>query len=386
LGSGIAGAAGFLIHPPTVYPFWGVYFLLALWPSKPEVMRRRIYALAPLLAAVIVLLLASRHQAGVGETQVFFTRLDGLQEKLQRMRAPYAWVSIWWPAWLTHYAVLYGLALAAYFRVRRSASLDLRFFLIGLPLVGLSSMAASYYFLEEVKWALLPQFQPMRALLFVTLVAGLLASVCGAKAALKGRIWEALPWFAVAFLIPVNARVWPLPGWGRATVVLMLAAAASLSLWGFAHSRKWGGTAVAITALAAFFVIPTWGRVQNFPRLHTPELNGLAAWARNATDRDSMFLFPDAGRNLEPGIFRAQALRAVYVDWKGGGQVNYLKELGELWWQRWQTAMAPPYRPGRLAHYHGLGIDYIVVNPRHREPAAKPVFENARYLVYRITQ
>ncbi|MCC6862891.1 MAG: hypothetical protein IT158_30230, partial [Bryobacterales bacterium] len=116
LGAGVAGAAGFLIHPPTVYPFWAVYFLLTLWPSKPEVMRRRIFALVPLMAAVIVLLLASRHQAGAGETQVFFTRLDALQEKLQRWRAPYVWISIWWPAWLAHYAVLYGLSLAAYFR------------------------------------------------------------------------------------------------------------------------------------------------------------------------------------------------------------------------------------------------------------------------------
>ena len=28
LGAGIAGAAAFLIHPPTVYPFWAVYAVL----------------------------------------------------------------------------------------------------------------------------------------------------------------------------------------------------------------------------------------------------------------------------------------------------------------------------------------------------------------------
>ncbi len=386
LGAGIAGAAGFLIHPPTVYPFWAVYFLLTLWPSKPEVMRRRIFALVPLMAAVIVLLLASRHQAGAGETQVFFTRLDALQEKLQRWRAPYVWISIWWPAWLAHYAVLYGLSLAAYFRVRRSASLDLRFFLIGLPLLGMLSMAASYYLLEKALWALLPQFQPMRALLFVTLAACLLASVCGAQAALKGRIWEAIPWFAVPYLIPVNMRLWPVRGWNRWAVALSLAAAASLALWLFARSRRWGVAAVAAVCLAAFPAIPHWGKMLNFPQLHSPESDQLAAWARTTTPRDAVFLFPDARRDLDPGLFRAQALRAVYVDWKGGGQVNYLKELGEVWWQRWQATMEPPYRPGNLARFRGLGVDYIVIKPRNREKAVQPVFENSRYVVYRTPQ
>ena len=108
LAAGVAGAAAFLIHPPTVYPFWGLYFLLSLWPAKPEIMRRRLWALLPLLGATLVLLAASRHQAGVGETQVFFSRLTAGQEKLQRMRAPYVWISIWWSAWLPHYLALYA--------------------------------------------------------------------------------------------------------------------------------------------------------------------------------------------------------------------------------------------------------------------------------------
>ncbi|MCL4402431.1 MAG: hypothetical protein M1436_07200, partial [Acidobacteria bacterium] len=117
LAAGIAGAAAFLMHPPTVYPFWGLYFCLALWPAKPQIMRRRIYAFIPLFGAALVLLVASRYQAGVGETQAFFTRLTPLMERLQRMRAPYVWISDWWRAWLPHYLTLYALALAAYWRL-----------------------------------------------------------------------------------------------------------------------------------------------------------------------------------------------------------------------------------------------------------------------------
>ena len=50
----------------------------------------------------------------------------------------------------------------------------------------------------------------------------------------------------------------------------------------------------------------------------------------------TIFVFPDAGHALDPGIFRCDALRAVYVDWKGGGQVNFFREFGEQWWFRWR--------------------------------------------------
>src|SRR5204863_8993839 len=85
-------------------------------------------------------------------------------------------------------------------------------------------------------------------------------------------------------------------------------------------------------AVAAFFATPLLGGVVYYPQLHTPALAGLSAWARANTRRDAVFVFPGFNRDLAPGIFRSEALRAVYVDWKGGGQVNYLKDLGEQWW------------------------------------------------------
>ena len=377
LAAGIAASVAFLIHPPTVYPFWGVYFVLALW-------RRRLTGLAPLGCACVILAIAARFQEGANEAQVFFSRLTPLIESLQRMRAPYSWVSEWWRDWLPHYFVLYAASLLAYARLRKRAPVNLRFFLVGLPLIGMLSVPVSYVLLERMRWALLPQMQPMRALLFVTLIAVFSAAAAGIGAAQSRRYLEAFAWFALAWLVPVNTNVAWLPSWNRALTVALLAAAACLAAWAEARKFRWSAPALAGVAAAAFFLIPTLGAVSMYPRLHTPQLAQLSAWARSATPRDAVFLFADAGKHLQPGIFRAEAERAIYVDWKGGGQVNYLTELGQQWWSRWHQVMAKPFDPRDVAHYRSLGIDYVVLAPRDRLPGRAPVFENSLFLVYAI--
>jgi hypothetical protein len=134
-----------------------------------------------------------------------------------------------------------------------------------------------------------------------------------------------------------------------------------------------------VVAVAAFFAIPVVGGVVNYPNLHTPDLAQLSAWARANTERDAVFVFPGAGRSLAPGIFRSDAQRAVYVDWKGGGQVNYLKDLGEQWWSRWRQTC--DFQPADLPQYAASGIDYVVLlAPLPR--AAQ--FQNSSYVVYRL--
>jgi hypothetical protein len=96
-----------------------------------------------------------------------------------------------------------------------------------------------------------------------------------------------------------------------------------------------------------------------------------------------MFFFPDAGRDLVPGVFRATGLRAVYADWKAGGQVNFLKNFAREWWSRWQQSGADNFTSADPERYRALGIDYIVLKPTHRIPGRAPVFENARFAVYR---
>jgi hypothetical protein len=371
---GIAASVAFLIHPPTAIPFWGVYVGLAL-------VRRRFLVLAPLAVACAILAIAARFQEGASEAQVFFARLPAAIETLQRMRAPYAWISEWWRDWLPQYLILYAASLAAYFRLRKLAPADLRFFLIGLPLVGMLSVPASYLLLEKMKWVLLPQLQPMRALLFVVVVAQLLAAAAGIVAAQSRRYLETFGWFALAYFVPVYTKLADMP-WNRPVAAVVLAVLASLAAFAEARRFRWSAAALAVAAMAGFFVVPTLGGVSSHPILHTPELTQLGAWARESTPRDAVFFFADAGKQLQPGIFRAEAVRAVYVDWKGGGQVNYLIGLGELWWARWQRAMAVPFDARDVERYRGLGIDYIVLSPRDRLPGRAPVFENSGFLVY----
>jgi hypothetical protein len=124
--------------------------------------------------------------------------------------------------------------------------------------------------------------------------------------------------------------------------------------------------------------------VVNYAALHDPALEDLSRWARVSTPKSAVFLFPDAAQELYPGVFRAEALRAVYVDWKSGGQVNYFKDFGEMWWSRWQDVIVKPFAPADRAHIASLGVDFIVLEPRHKMTGAHPVFENSRFVAYAL--
>jgi hypothetical protein len=383
--AGAAASLAFLFHPPSVLPFWLIYFLLVLWPSDPEIMRRRLLGLIPLVGGALVLLIASRAQPGSGETQVFFRRLDKLQLDLQLMRTNYVFVSSWWKTWMWHYLVLLAAGVFAFFRHMRlelrGDRMAVRLFVLGLPVVGLLTVLASYVLMERQHWALIPQFQPARALLFVTMMGMFCAAVAGCRAATGNRFIESILWFALALLPPTNNRVLGFTSWNPVVVVAVLAVLTALACRGYANRKRWAAPLMAAAALLCFFVIPGYGGFRNYPHLRTPEIKRLAAWAREATPPSSVFLFPDAGEDLAPGIFRALSLRAVYVDWKGGGQVNYLKDLGEQWWSRWQIAMKGPVDAVR---YRALGINYIVLKPGHRLDSLSPLFENDKYSVYAI--
>jgi hypothetical protein len=360
LAAGIAGAAAFLFHPPTVYPFWAVLLCLAL-------VERRFKPFVPLIVASIILLIAARYQQGAGEPQMFFSRLTPELESLQRLRASYSYISDWWRDWWVHYLVLYIATLLGYLRLRSRAPRELRGFLIGLPLVGILSVPLSWLLLERWHWALMPQVQPMRALLFVTVIAQFCAAAAGLLAAQSRRYIEACAWFVLAYLVPVNVHVDWMPSWRQALTIALLTASACVA--GLFTRRL---TQCCVVAAAGFFLIPGLAGVTTHPQLHTPELAQLSGWARTSTSPDAVFLFADAGKQLYPGIFRAEALRAVYVDWKGGGQVNYFAGFAHEWWRRWsqhQRQCSP-------------GIDYMVLQPRHRLKGPAPRFENASFLVY----
>jgi hypothetical protein len=328
-------------------------------------------------AAIPILILAAHRQQVPGEAPHIFARLTPSVEQVQRLRASYNWISTWPREVIFHHAIVFAVLLAAYARLRREIAPELRVFLLGLPALGMLSMPASWLLLEHWRWALLPELQPMRCLLFVTLFMILLAAVAAVRAASAGRPLEAAAWFALAYLPalqPVFTQSYALR---TLAVTIGLAALAWLAI---RLSPRWGGVSLAL-GLAAFFVIPGIGGVVNYPAPHTTELAQLSAWARASTPPDAVFLFADAGRSLDSGIFRAEAVRAIYVDWKGGGQANYVPGFAEQWWYRWQQTNANRFKPAMLSKYAALGIQYVVLQPRNRLPRPAAL-ENGKYAVY----
>jgi hypothetical protein len=367
LGSGTAAAAAFLYHPPTALPFWGVFFVVALWPHRER--RARLAALMPLAAAVVLLGAAASAQSASGEAQRVFARLDSAQEFLQRMRTSYVWISTWPAAIIVHHLLIMAVLVAAFVRIRQAVNVELRVLLLGMAALGLLTMPLSWLLLERFHWGMVPQVQPMRALLFLTLGMQFLTVAAGARAVVARRPAEAVAWLTCAYLLPLQPLLTGPLVWGRVGLALALAALTALA------GIRWA----PVVAVAAFFAIPMLGGVVNYPRLHTPDLAQLSGWARANTDRDAVFVFPGAGRSLAPGIFRSDAQRAVYVDWKGGGQVNYLKDLGEQWWFRWQQTR--DFRPADLPQYAASGIGYVVLQTPLPRTAQ---FQNASYVVYQL--
>jgi hypothetical protein len=367
LAAGTAAAMAFLYHPPTALPFWGVYFVFALWP-RPE-RRARLAAFIPFAAAVALLWAAARAQSASGEAQRVFARLDSGQEFLQRMRTAYVWISAWPAATIVHHLLILAVLAAAFVRIRQAVGVPLRVLLLGLAALGLLTMPLSWLLLEQFHWGLVPQVQPMRALLFLTLGMQFLTAAAGARAIAARRPAEAFAWFAFAYLLPLQPVFTGPFVWSRVSLVFALAALTALA----------GIRLAPLVAVAAFFAIPMLGGVVNYPRLNTPDLAQLSAWARANTGRDAVFVFPSVNRGLAPGIFRSEALRAVYVDWKGGGQVNYLKDLGEQWWFRWRQTRN--FQPADLPQYTAIGITYVVL----QEPLPRaPQFQNSTYVVYQL--
>ncbi len=284
---------------------------------------------------------------------------------------------------------LAGLAL---YRLRSAASPPLRFVLAGLPIVGALSVPLAWLTYDVAHWALMAKFQPARAVLWIPATAVILTATACLRAARGGKRIEAVAWGMAAFLIPVQHNVLDLlwPNLADPLILrrlgLVVGLALVLSAAGWLATRPRAGWAVwAVALVLPFVALPKIGHVETEPIRHHAALDELAAWARRETSLDAVFLFPDVGRGRQPGIFRAEAERAVYVDWKSGGQVNMVVSFAHQWWERYSTTMLTPFRPDDLARYASLGIDYVVLHQSRSVPGRTPVFANAGYVVYRTT-
>ena len=370
--AGVLAGAATLFHPTTTAPVW---FCLILWwflRSEERVALRPL--VISLAAAVGIVLLFAMLQRGETERQPLLGRIGPALERIQRLRGSYNWIDLWPSEWLWQYPLLMFYVTLAWRRLRDVMNPEITFLTLALPLYGLLMVPVQYMLLDVGKWILIPQFQPARGVLFITVMAIVLGAAAGWRAAQSKRWLESVAWFVVVFAIPANGLVVQMftqLQWNRIGLVALFAALAILS-------ARWR-LVLLVAVLAPFLLIPTWGGLENYPQLHTQTLDELSAWARQNTDKDDVFLFADAHRGLQAGVFRANAQRAVYVDWKSGGQANLLPGLGEEWWRRWQAVHTakPPLLP--LEEYRGLGIDYLVVRAATRP--AGIVYANGEWAV-----
>jgi hypothetical protein len=307
------------------------------------------------------------------ERPSLFARIDPELERLQRMRAPYNWVSLWFGRWWAHYAILTAALAAAFYRIRDLVPLSLRVVFTTLPVIGWVAIPISWFCLEHMKWALIPQYQPARHLLFVTLFAAIACAIAAIWAGIRRQYVEAFLFCLIPLAVPQMTDLTE-----PSAVRWMLAAAIAALL---ALGMTWRKTAFA-SALLPYLLIPTLGGVQNYAPLATEELDDVAQWARRETPKDAVFQFADAGRQLAPGVFRARAVRALYADWKSGGQSNFLRSFAEIWGERWKQVS----KPQPLQTYGQLGIDYVVFSAGKAPPGATPVYSNHGWAVFRTRQ
>ncbi len=355
-----AAGFAFIMHPPTALVFCMLLGLIMLWSRKwkPVVILIVSAQLLTVLAAI---------QGNQTEAQSFLSILSPELEQLQRMRASYNWVSLWGAKMLPHYFMLLVFAGIAYWRMYRQISKRARIFFVALPLIGLLSVPVSFVLLDGLKWSFISQFQPGRYLLYVPMFAMLCGGIAGLRAARAGRYAEALAFLLLPYFLTMDSNLLaPVP-----VHIVLAAALAAVAVVCSRYSQFFPAACVA-----PFLLIPFVGNVQNYPPLHSPELSQLVDWARTNTDKDALFQFAEFGHDLQPGVFRARAERALYVDWKAGGQVNFLPVFADIWWSRWQHVQ----NPMTLADYAKLGIDYVVFS--HALEGEAPVYSNRKFFVY----
>lgn len=385
----IAASIGLLYHAPTTVPFWIAYALASLFAQQNQ----RHYYLERLViptAALFILFLFAVNQPGVSERQPLFAQLPDKLVQLQKIRASYNYLSMWPSYYFWHYSILFAAGMLAWTRVRRHIDPFLQRVLALMMIVGILSMPVSHLLTEQLRWSLMPQVQPARAVLYIVALVVILSVIAAYSAANQSRYWESLLWLFAAFAIPAHTRVLELflPDLSdhriRTRFLVVLAIAIFTSLFFRIYKTK---PAVRYLTpallLAPFFLFTDVAKIRLYPNLWTPGLQELCQWAKENTSKDTIFLFPDAGKQLYPGIFRACALRAVIVDWKSGGQVNFFVEYSYRWWRRWNDLMLPGRPPFDFQLFRDYGVDYFVVKKENRLPLLKPVYENEELVVYR---
>jgi hypothetical protein len=222
--------------------------------------------------------------------------------------------------------------------------------------------------------------------LFTMVIASLACSVAGIRAALQRKNCEAALWFVLVFALPLNVRPLDLLRVNNLKNLIQLALCITLAGLLAACLSQFGSKTlrpiVLVVPVLAIALAPTISSVQHYRKIDQKPIDEIADWAEKNTWGSSMFLFPDAGRALYPGIFRAESRRPVWVDWNSGSLGNYFESFAKEWWERWQQTMEGPFSSQRLEGMLLLPVDYYVLKRENHLADVKPVFGNAEFVVY----
>jgi hypothetical protein len=332
--------------------------------------------LAPVAGAAMLLSLAGQLQRGLVDAQPFFSLLSDAHRKIQQTRAPYNWLGLWLPRYYFTFAITCTLAVLAERRVRRLLPPAVQPYFQWLPWIGLATIPLSFLLLENLGWALFPQLQPMRALLYCHLLCQWLGAIVAMVELRDGRWLRAALWLLVPLSLALR---------GDFLLFTEQKIISQAALAGLIALACWLGRRHA----AVFLVLPVflvWQGDGAPPRLESAELTTLSHWARASTGKDDVFFFPDLGRKPEPGIFRARAARAVYVCWKQGGQVNYFAAYADKWWERWSQLLAKGHAAIDYDDLRSRGIDFLILTKDQPKEALPEVFRTpgGGYRVYRL--
>ncbi len=381
--AGLAGGVALLYDASIAAPFWIVIFTAVIFDWRLRALFRP--TLTVLLIFLLLLANLAQLQPGITEPQMFFGKLSDKLADLQRYRGSSAWVSLWAGREMWHYLAVWIFGLWATTRIWPALSRQLRWFFVALPVLGILSVPISYILLERLRWSLIPAIQPARELLFTVFVVSLACSIAGARAALSKKAWEALFWFSIVFALPIRTRILELLRVSNLTSLLELVLCVALAALLVMSLVRFGSTnlrpIVLLMPLIAMFTIAGVARVAH-PAVKQLSIGEITDWVKNNTWGSSMFLFPDARRDLYPGAFRAESRRAVWVDWKCGDLSDDFPSFASEWWDRWQQTMQQPFSPERLQNTLALPIDYYVLKRADQLADVKPVFGNTQFVIY----
>lgn len=386
----LLAAVGLFFQAGAAYPFLACFGLYLLLERRDEAFLYRLRFLLPMVASLgLILLSAGLHGGGSASLSLV---PDWLRE-LHHLRASYNYPSLWHPAVLWTPVGLGCVCLAAGWVLSPSLPRHFQWYLLGVPVAGMISIPFAWLFMEQFQVFLMAQLQPARALAFLYAFGVPVLLALGVRMARHGRWVAAWFWFLAGFSIPfsnqlvffVGANGWPASRF-RYLWVPALACVALLVFWLWKRARVAAVVLLCVLAAAPFGILREVLGTNAFATdARSAEIAELAAWAKAHTGSDAVFAFPGFGKGSQPGVFRSQALRAVYTDWKSGGQVNFSQDFARLWWERWNAVMtAKTFSLEEAVRFQSMQIDYVVVPPAQAPAGIEPLFRNGAFAAYAV--